>query len=83
VHTTRKDNDVMSSASVSARAPAARRFLTRRGQADRYAKSLKTIERWGKNQHMKMPPEYDFNGLPHRDEAELEAWERTRVASKD
>jgi hypothetical protein len=32
---------------------------------------------------MAMPVEYEFNG-PHRDETDLEAWERKRIAgSKD
>ena len=57
-----------------------RRFLSRRAQATRYAKSLKTIERWGKDPAMAMPPEYDFSGHPHRDEHELEQWERSRVS---
>ena len=60
-----------------------RRFLSRREQAERYHKSTRTIKRWGEDPAMKMPPEYDFNGLPHRDEAELEQWERGRVAVKD
>jgi hypothetical protein len=60
-----------------------RRFLTRRKQAERYGKSVRTIVRWGEDADMSMPPEYDFNGLPHRDEAELEVWERSRVALKD
>jgi hypothetical protein len=53
-----------------------RRFLTRRAQAERYTKSVRTIERWGRDPKMGMPPEYDFNGLPHREEGELEAWDR-------
>jgi hypothetical protein len=57
-----------------------RRFLTRRAQAERYTKSVRTIERWGRDPKMGMPREYDFNGLPHREEGELEAWERSRVA---
>jgi hypothetical protein len=58
-----------------------RRFLSRRAQAERYGKSLKTIERWTNDPRMEMPPEYDFRGLPHRDEAELETWERARVVA--
>ena len=56
-----------------------RRFLTRRAQAERYNKSIKTIERWGEDKEMAMPQEYVFRGLPHREESELEAWERSRV----
>jgi hypothetical protein len=55
------------------------RFLTRRAQAERYGKCVKTIERWGQDPAMGMPPEYNFNKLPSRLEAELEIWERSRV----
>ena len=40
---------------------------------------MKTIERWGQDPAMGMPPEYNFNKLPSRLEAELEIWERSRV----
>ena len=73
----------MSPKTIQARDPASRRFLSRAAQAVRYGKSKRTIERWGQDPEMGMPIEYDFNGLPHRDEAELELWERSRVASKD
>jgi hypothetical protein len=56
-----------------------RSFLTRRDQARRYGRTIRTIKRWGKDPKMGMPPEYDFNGLPSRPDDELEAWERTRV----
>jgi hypothetical protein len=59
-----------------------RRFLTRRDQAERYRKSVRTIERWGEDPEMNMPPEYDFNGLKARIEEDLERWERGRVASR-
>jgi hypothetical protein len=58
-----------------------RRFLSRPAQARRYGKSIRTIKRWGTDPEMGMPPEYEFRG-PHRDEAELEEWERGRVALK-
>ena len=57
----------------------ARRFLTRRQQAKRYSKSVRTIERWGVDPEMDLPAEYIFNGRPHREESELEAWERSLV----
>jgi hypothetical protein len=57
-----------------------RRFLTRRDQAERYGKSVRTIERWGLDEKMNMPAEYDFNGVKARLEEELEHWERGRVA---
>jgi len=55
------------------------RFLTRRQQAKRWGKSVRTVERWGEDPEMDLPPEYDFNGRPHREESELTAWERSRV----
>ena len=54
--------------------------FSRRAQAQRYDRSVDTIKRWGKDPKLGMPPEYVFRGMPHRDEAELEVWERTRVA---
>jgi hypothetical protein len=59
-----------------------RRFLSRRAQAQRYDRSVDTIKRWGKDPKLGMPPEYVFRGMPHRDESELELWERTRVAER-
>jgi hypothetical protein len=56
------------------------RYLSRRAQAERYDKDIKTIERWGRNPAMGMPPEIDFNGRKHRDEDALIRWERSRVA---
>jgi hypothetical protein len=58
------------------------RYLTRRNQAERYGKSVRTIERWGLDQEMAMPPEYDFNGVKARREDDLERWERARVAHR-
>jgi hypothetical protein len=60
-----------------------RRFLTRKEQADRYGKDVRTIKRWGKDAEMNMPPEYNFRGAPHREEGELEEWERSRVAASE
>jgi hypothetical protein len=68
---------------VDRHTPKPRRFLSRRDQADRYGKSVRTIERWGEDPEMGMPVEYDFHGLKARAEDELETWERSRVASKD
>jgi len=55
------------------------RVLTRRDQAERYRRSIRTIKRWGQNPAMNMPPEYDFAGLPSRREDHLEEWEQVRV----
>jgi hypothetical protein len=59
-----------------------RRFLTRRDQAARYGKSVRTIERWGLDVGMGMPAEFDFRGMKARREDELESWERGRVARR-
>jgi hypothetical protein len=58
-----------------------RTFLNRRQQATRYSTSVKSIQRWGQDPRMNMPPEYDFNRIKKRAEDELEAWERTRVVT--
>ena len=58
-----------------------RRYLTRRQQAERYNKSVKTIVRWGQDPDLAMPREYWLAELPHRAEDELEIWERSRVSS--
>ena len=55
-----------------------KRFLNRRAQAARYGKSKRTIVRWGSDQKIAMPIETWLNGVPHRDEAELEIWEAER-----
>jgi len=57
-----------------------RRFLSRQEQAERYGTCVKSIQRWGNDPRMAMPPEYDFNRIKKRREDELEAWERSRVA---
>jgi hypothetical protein len=62
-------------------APRPRRFLSRRQQAARYGKSVKTLERWGNDPAMGMPAEYWLGSLPHRDEVELEVWEQARVGA--
>jgi hypothetical protein len=58
-----------------------RRFLSRKQQAARWSKSVKTVERWGKDPEMGLPPEYWLGNQPHRAEDELEAWERSRVGA--
>jgi hypothetical protein len=61
--------------------PQQRRYLSRRDQANRYNKSLKTIERWSHNAALNMPREFIFNGRPHRAESDLERWERAQVGA--
>jgi hypothetical protein len=55
-----------------------KRFLSRSAQARRYGVSKRTIERWGRKPQLNMPVEFWLNGMPHRDEAELEQWEAER-----
>ena len=55
------------------------RYLSRRAQADRYGKSVRTIERWGEDPDLALPPELDINGRKLRPLSALEQWERKRV----
>jgi hypothetical protein len=60
--------------------PNPKRWLTRQQQAARYVVHPRTIDRWGDDPEMDLPPEIDLNGRPCRAEDELEDWERRRVA---
>lgn len=55
------------------------RYLSRRAQAERYGRSVRTIERWGENPQLALPPEFDINGHKFRSLSALERWERKRV----
>jgi hypothetical protein len=55
-------------------------YLSRRTQAERYDKNIRTIARWGLDPRLGYPREYDLNGRPARKLSELEAWERSRAA---
>lgn len=55
-------------------------FLTRRQQASRYQRSVRTIERWGDDPELGYPPEIDINGHRLRRKSDLERWERERAA---
>ena len=55
------------------------RYLSRRAQAERYGRSVKTIERWGENSKLGLPPELDVNGRKSRALSQLERWERKQV----
>ena len=55
-------------------------FLTRRQQAGRYQRSIRTIERWGDDAELGYPAEIDINGHKLRREFDLELWERERAA---
>jgi hypothetical protein len=55
------------------------RYLSRRAQAERYGRSVKTIERWGEDPRVGLPPELDVNGRKSRALSQLERWERKQV----
>jgi hypothetical protein len=57
-----------------------KRWLTRQQQAERYSVHPRTVDRWGDDPEMALPPEIDLNGRPCRAEDELESWERRRIA---
>ena len=59
-----------------------KRYLSRRAQAERYGRSVRSIERWGKNPALKLPPELEINGHWFRSLEELEDWERKRAAAQ-
>jgi hypothetical protein len=56
-------------------------FLTRSQQAKRWSVSKRSVERWGENEKLGLPPEIDINGRRYRKLSELEAWERGRVVA--
>lgn len=64
-----------------AKSQKSRRFLSRQEQAARYGTSVKSIQRWGEDPRMRMPPEYEFHRIKKRREDELEEWERQRVTT--
>jgi hypothetical protein len=55
------------------------KYLSRRKQAERYEKSVRTIERWGEDPDLDYPAELDVNGRKMRALSALERWERKRV----
>jgi hypothetical protein len=58
------------------------RYLSRRRQAERYERSVRTIERWGKDPDLDFPAEIEVNGRWLRPLSKLEKWERSRVVPK-
>ena len=54
-------------------------FLTRLHQAKRWNVSKRSVERWGEDQKLNLPPEIEINGRHYRKLSDLEAWERGRV----
>jgi hypothetical protein len=59
-----------------------RRLLSRRAQAKRYGRSVRTIERWGADARIGMPPEIKIGTQYFRYEHELEEMERRRVVQR-
>jgi hypothetical protein len=55
------------------------RYLSRRAQAERYGRSIRTIERWGEDPRLELPAEIDINGRKLRPLSQLELWERKQV----
>jgi hypothetical protein len=54
-------------------------FLTRLQQSKRWSVSKRSVERWGEDENLKLPPEIEINGRRYRKLSEIEAWERARV----
>jgi hypothetical protein len=54
-------------------------WLSRRKQAERWDVSIRTVERWGEDPKLGMPPEMEINGRFYRALSKLAAWERARV----
>jgi predicted DNA-binding transcriptional regulator AlpA len=55
------------------------RKLRKRPTAKRYGVSTKSIDRWTQDPKLGFPQPIYINALPYWDEAELEAWERSRA----
>ncbi len=56
-------------------------FLSRSQQARRWSVSKRSVERWGENKELGLPPEIEINGRHYRRLSELEAWERSRAVA--
>jgi len=56
-------------------------FLSRSQQAQRWSVSKRSVERWGEDEELGLPPEIEINGRHYRKLSELEAWERSRVVA--
>jgi len=57
-----------------------RRYLPDPQVAKRYGVSSMTLWRWDHDPHISFPKPIRINRRKYRDEAELEAWERSRAA---
>jgi hypothetical protein len=56
-------------------------FLSPSQQARRWSVSKRSVERWGEDQRLSLPPEIEINGRRYRKLSELEAWERARAVT--
>jgi hypothetical protein len=56
-------------------------WLSRRQQALRWSVTKRSVERWGKDKKVGLPPEFDVNGRKYRDLPEIETWERSRAVA--
>jgi hypothetical protein len=56
-------------------------FLSRSQQARRWSVSKRSVERWGEDEALGLPPEIEINGRHYRKLSELEAWERSRAVA--
>jgi len=56
-------------------------FLSRTQQARRWSVSKRSVERWGEDDELELPPEIEINGRRYRKLSELEVWERSRAVA--
>jgi hypothetical protein len=54
-------------------------FLSRSQQACRWNVCKRSVERWGEDEELGLPPEIEINGRHYRKLSEIEAWERKRA----
>jgi hypothetical protein len=61
--------------------PITEQWLSRTQQARRWNVSKQSVERWGRDEDLNLPPEIEINGRCYRKLSELEAWERSRAVA--
>ena len=57
--------------------------LPQKKTAERYGRSIKTIDRWRADPKLNFPPCMIINGQKYDDEGELEAWDRLMAANPE
>src|SRR5437868_2725029 len=57
------------------------RWLSRQAQARRWGVTSRTVERWGKDESVGLPPEFEVGGCSYRTEAAISRWERECLVS--